>query len=387
VRPYQPKKRPDPYYYLRFTLIALFLHATTLPLLAPLLPDPDPSTSRQRALRLVEVTRSTNNQKRSQRSTERQKKPKREVPPEKLAGQIVDLPPSIDDTPPDEADYLSEHNTRTERETKSRHRQKDYRNAMHELSRTDKVKPVQKHEPEPSQHLALGPESPQRAKAGGQSSPTFEFPTLQNRSPLDLKLDPQWGLFQNQKRRASVQGNSKRLKLSLGNAQKDNPNPAQAPQKGRPKINLIPSVGVLAALSGAPANDHLEDVEEGEGTFLNSREFKYASFFNRLKRDVSQHWRPMVEYRRRDPTGHIYGKKSRVTIVQVVLQSDGMLEAVDIQRSSGVDFLDNEALHAFRRAQPFPNPPKGLIDAKTGLIDFPFGFHINFSRGGLRLPF
>ena len=71
----------------------------------------------------------------------------------------------------------------------------------------------------------------------------------------------------------------------------------------------------------------------------------------------------------------------------MVLTPEGGLRDIEVTRSSGVDFLDNEAIAAFRRAQPFPNPPQGLIDDSSGMIDFPFGFHIEFSRSGLQLPF
>ena len=38
---------------------------------------------------------------------------------------------------------------------------------------------------------------------------------------------------------------------------------------------------------GAAPNDHLRDVDQGEGTFLNTREWKYASYFNRIKQQVA----------------------------------------------------------------------------------------------------
>jgi outer membrane biosynthesis protein TonB len=38
-----------------------------------------------------------------------------------------------------------------------------------------------------------------------------------------------------------------------------------------------------------------------------------------------------------------------------------------------VGFLDDEAVHAFQLASPFPNPPQGLLEA-DGSIRFQFGF-------------
>ena len=118
---------------------------------------------------------------------------------------------------------------------------------------------------------------------------------------------------------------------------------------------------------------------------MNSREFKYASFFNRLKRGVSEYWRPMDEYRKRDPTGNIYGYRSRVTVLNITLKADGTVKDAQVARSSGLDFRDHEAIAAFERAAPFPNPPKGLIGPNEE-ITFPFGFHIDFD-GAMHGPF
>ena len=138
-----------------------------------------------------------------------------------------------------------------------------------------------------------------------------------------------------------------------------------------PQTIKIPNMGVLAKLSGAPANDFLpDDVQDGEGTFLNSREFKFAPFFNRLKQSVSEHWKPIDELKRRDPSMNIYGGQSRVTVVDVVLSEDGSLISVSVEKSCGVEYLDKEAMEAFHRAQPFPNPPKQLV--KNGEVSFPF---------------
>jgi len=49
---------------------------------------------------------------------------------------------------------------------------------------------------------------------------------------------------------------------------------------------------VLDKITGAAANDHLQDVDEGDGTYLNTKEWKFASFFNRVKQSVSQQWNP-----------------------------------------------------------------------------------------------
>lgn len=120
--------------------------------------------------------------------------------------------------------------------------------------------------------------------------------------------------------------------------------------------------------------DYLPGVEDGEGTALNARRWKYASFFNRVKEQVAQNWHPEQAYRMRDPHGNIYGTKDRLTVLAIALNPDGSLNKVYVAESSGVDFLDDEAIKAFEAAQPFPNPPPGLVAGDSKLISFRFGF-------------
>ena len=137
-------------------------------------------------------------------------------------------------------------------------------------------------------------------------------------------------------------------------------------------------------ITGAPFADHVEGVEEGQGTFLNTREWKFASFFNRVKQEVASAWDPNSALRKRDPNGDLYAWKDRLTILKVILDGDGKLEDVFVERSSGVDFLDAEAIRAFEVAQPFPNPPRGILDAEQRVV-FTFGFFLDTSsRPGLR---
>jgi TonB family protein len=139
--------------------------------------------------------------------------------------------------------------------------------------------------------------------------------------------------------------------------------------------NLRPSDKMLQKMVGGGSVDKLDGVESGNETALNSRRWKYASFFNRMKRRVAQNWHPGQAYMRRDPTGRVYGSKDRVTVLKVSLTPTGRLANVVVIEGSGVSFLDDEAVRAFRAAQPFPNPPSGLVDKGSQQITFSFGFH------------
>ena len=149
--------------------------------------------------------------------------------------------------------------------------------------------------------------------------------------------------------------------------------------KNKSMPNLKPSQETMARAVGGGSVDKLDNVKSGEFTALNSRKWKYASFFNRLKRRVAQNWHPDKVYLRRDPTGKVYGSKDRITVLRVSLTPSGTLAKVFVAKQSGVDFLDDEAVRAFREAGPFPNPPRALVE-EDGLITFSFGFH--FQIGG-----
>ena len=139
--------------------------------------------------------------------------------------------------------------------------------------------------------------------------------------------------------------------------------------------DLRPTSDLLSRAVGGGSVDKLDGVESGDRTALNSRQWKFASFFNRMKRQVAQNWHPDQVYLRRDPTGRVYGTKDRLTVLRVSLHPDGRLAQAYIADKSGITFLDDEAVRAFQLAQPFPNPPPALIDHSSNLITFSFGFH------------
>jgi TonB family protein len=128
---------------------------------------------------------------------------------------------------------------------------------------------------------------------------------------------------------------------------------------------------------GAP-NDAL-DAPEGNGTYLNTREWKYAAFFNRVKQAVSAKWDPN---RRLEQRNRSLGLAPRITVMHVTLRPDGSISDLFVAQSSGFDELDAEAMTAFQRAGPFSNPPPALVE--DGYIRFAFSFHV--TSAGLSVP-
>lgn len=180
----------------------------------------------------------------------------------------------------------------------------------------------------------------------------------------------------NRREREAVQGNAERLDMRPGGSEGGEQNQASPGKMGAPGVaSLTPSMAVLDKIVGAAPNDRLKDVDEGDGTYLNTREWKFSSFFNRVKQSVGMHWDPSTFLRQRDPTGSIYGGRDRYTLLEVVLTERGTVKDISVQKSSGLDFLDLAAIASFEKAQPFPNPPPGLVTGDS-TVRFTFGFFL-----------
>ncbi len=150
---------------------------------------------------------------------------------------------------------------------------------------------------------------------------------------------------------------------------------------GAPQVpTLTPTKEQLERALGGGSVDHLEDVDNGDETALSAKRWIYASFFNRMKRQVAQNWDPASVWRRGDPSGQVWGTRTRVTEVRVSLTPKGELTKIVVTTSCGVGDLDDEAVRAFHAAAPFPNPPEGLVSAKDNTITFAFSFF--FEIGG-----
>ena len=124
----------------------------------------------------------------------------------------------------------------------------------------------------------------------------------------------------------------------------------------------------------SPSNDYLAEVPDGEETAVNARRFLYADYYNRIKQAVSRYWEPAKVLVVHDPSGHIFGLADRYTKIEAVLDARGSILSLVVTKPSGVDFLDREAVDAFKAAAPFPNPPAPLL--KEGRFTLPFGFYV-----------
>ncbi len=114
------------------------------------------------------------------------------------------------------------------------------------------------------------------------------------------------------------------------------------------------------------SNDYIKDVEAGLETVLNTREFKYYSYYNRIRRQLSQHWEGRVREKLsklfKDGRAPAATSQDRITKLMIVLNEKGTLVRVQLLGDSGIRDLDDAAIEAFRAAAPFPNPPNGIVE-------------------------
>ncbi len=325
-------------------------------------------------------TKVVQNKPKEEKAEEEKKKPD---PIEKPLGQIVDIAMPEREEVPDEAKYVSQYNSAVKKQSKARKR-----------APLDQVAPSMKREglKQPQQKMGQDEgklvlnENPAPDKPGRRIEHNLALlPDLKMAMKLDLEEDGTRGQFKNRKsQERNLKGNADRLQMLF-----DDPEDGQAGERGAgqpsniPK-SLLPNLESSLNLAGAPMNDYLKDVEEGEETWLNTKSFKYATYYNRIKRKVSQRWNPVRVQNLYDPGFSIYGYQSRYTVLYITLDYSGKLEETEVKRSSGVDFLDREAMDAVARAAPFPNPPTGILES-DGKIKFPFGFYFELTRSGLRL--
>ncbi len=263
----------------------------------------------------------------------------RHMEPVQPKKQVVTIVPPRREARPRKAHFLSEFDSSVRKETKARHRR------LGSL-------------------LTQG--SARRVETKPKTSRAVERQLRPAPDPLTMRPEERPG---------------RPLPEESGQQPKGKPAPRHRPKPRLTLADLRLTPGALRNAVGSAFPDALTDVPDGSQTLLNTKRWRFSSFFNRVKRAVAQHWHPDLVYKQRDPTGKRYGYRSRLTVVRVWLHPDGRLKNVVLLRSCGLPFLDEEAMRAFRAAAPFPNPPKRLVESRTGLITFRFGFLFEIVQG------
>ena len=134
---------------------------------------------------------------------------------------------------------------------------------------------------------------------------------------------------------------------------------ASAPGAAGLETSLVRQPNSLPAHLSLTSPQMPQDV----GQLLQAQEFKYASYFLRLRQQLAAAWWPRVQ---KVIDMHILGEQKallrhRVSKLRVVLDRKGELARVQLIQSCGLKTADRAALQAVQAAAPFPNPPAGLM--------------------------
>ena len=121
---------------------------------------------------------------------------------------------------------------------------------------------------------------------------------------------------------------------------------------------------------GFQSSDYLKDIEEGEQTLLNTRAFKFYTYYNRIKQQVQTSWKSMIKKEVRklllQQRESILGAGQRTSLL-ITLDRFGALVSIKVLKKSHITILDHIAVKSFQLTAPFPHPPKGLIGEKEFL--------------------
>ena len=264
-----------------------------------------------------------------------EEKPPEPKPPERLKGQIVDLGPADpNDTtpPPEDARYLSERNLRTDRES---------------------VKPSRARTGSPG-----NPPEPTAEKAEKESGKEEDKAQAEKKAAQRAREKKERGDLPEPARRRTVPVEVAKNDAEPGEAagdSKENKDKKEGPSKDELKVTMSDLNKALDADDGSI--DFLPDVPRGDVTVLNSKQFTYAAFFNRMKKVIRFHWEPM-------PALQAIGNPNLKISATfwIVVKGDGSLDSVEVLDPSGYPIWDAAAIKAVRQAAPFYNVPQALLD-------------------------
>ena len=362
----------------------LILSVQTIPPPAPVLKRPAPSKpipllsqKELRKLRQMKVPKATKEQEKKQEKSAHRRK------------QIVEIPPPPVERIPTTSRFLAEFNSAVKQET------------VHRVKRAPQAAMKK------SERLSLSNGIDEKGRRKGkrivQSKPSRQISKKKRQQPKKGSSSRKKVSKQNKKITKKLEQTKIKQELKQGEGpfknQHKTEQSSEHAQYGRKEGNhagrgrrlspthyqsLLPTLGPQNQARVDGSLDHIENMKQADQTALNTTEYRYAFFFNRVKRAVSERWRPANELMRIDPRGQVYGVRDRETVIAVTLRPNGSIVKAEISKASGIPQLDREALSAFLRAQPFHNPPAGLVE-KDGLIRFKFGFYLEIGSRRFRL--
>lgn len=125
-------------------------------------------------------------------------------------------------------------------------------------------------------------------------------------------------------------------------------------------------------------NDFIEDIPLGDFTKLNTQEFEFYGFYDRIRKKLEIFWGTNIQAQAEKMMKKgrsIASDTNHITSLEIFLNNKGEIVDVSVNSPSGVRELDNAAIRTFNQAGPFPNPPKGML--KQGKAKIKWSFVVN----------
>lgn len=137
----------------------------------------------------------------------------------------------------------------------------------------------------------------------------------------------------------------------------------------RSPASIDPAPGDKKGEGLSATEDYLKDVAVGANTLLNTKEFRFYGFYERIREKLSYRWRQNLDvaFKKIISERRNLGAGEQTTQVHVKMGPLGQVVSVRVTGSSGYEELDEAALVAFREAGPFPNPPAEMLDAQKNV--------------------
>lgn len=228
--------------------------------------------------------------------------------------------------------------------------------------------------------------------ANNKEDPTAKFLSEKSQTVEKETLASRVGTFQNSNSKrpsgkvksateAAAESKEKATTQAKTNGIKDlfkqfDPSEAMAKKIAKEQMQNREPANLGDSEDPSQTQDYAKEVNRGAETMLNTREFRYYTYYNRIRKQLNQYWQPKVKekvtsmFRR---GRHIASDQDRITKLLIVLNDAGTLVKVQVLSDSGISDLDDAAIEAFRAAAPFPNPPQGIIE-KDGTVQIRWDF-------------
>lgn len=139
--------------------------------------------------------------------------------------------------------------------------------------------------------------------------------------------------------------------------------------------------GKTVAIGGSVGTELIPGIKEGSFTALNADQFKYFSFFTRVKNAFGFRWVTEIrKFMRQSSPKELYRLSlfPSPTLLEILLDKEGMVVQINILKSSGSEELDNAAVQAFYQASPLNHPPKEMINPRDRMVRLYYNMLVHF---------